>query len=154
MNFPFKITLYRTGLKSTLYTIQFENEKETEFDKFLKDKKLKSSSHFQKLLVRIDDIAERLGCQDQFFKLEESSYFDNVVALSRGDLRLYCIRFGNVILILGSGGIKKTRTTQEDPKLDKIVNQMGYVAKRIDQKIRDKEIKIKDNKFVGDLNFE
>ena len=37
-------------------------------------------------------------------------------------LRLYCLRISDQILILGNGGVKTTRTYEEDPKL------MGYVV--------------------------
>ena len=48
---------------------------------------------------------------------------DNVKALAIDScrLRLYCLRISDQILILGNGGIKNTRTYQEDEKLS------GYV---------------------------
>jgi hypothetical protein len=154
MNFPFKIELLKVGQKSTLYSIRLKGEKESEFDKFLQNSEVKCSPHFQSLLVRIEDIANRFGCQNYLFKEKESGFTDPVVALSRGNLRLYCCRYGNIILILGSGGVKDTRTYQENPELHQKVKIMAYVAKRIDQRITDKEIEIKNNQFIGDLNFE
>ncbi len=48
---------------------------------------------------------------------------DNVCALpiESGKLRLYCLRLSDQILIIGNGGIKETRTYQEDKTL------LGYV---------------------------
>lgn len=48
---------------------------------------------------------------------------DNVKALAIDSrkLRLYCLRISDKILILGNGGVKKTRTYQENEKLS------GYV---------------------------
>ena len=48
---------------------------------------------------------------------------DNVKALAIDSrkLRLYCLRISDQILILGNGGIKTTRTYEEDSKLS------GYV---------------------------
>lgn len=48
---------------------------------------------------------------------------DNVAALAidSRQLRLYCLRISDQILILGNGGVKTTRTYEEDPKL------LGYV---------------------------
>ena len=34
-------------------------------------------------------------------------------------LRLYCLRLSDKILILGNGGVKKTRTYEEDANLQK-----------------------------------
>ena len=68
---------------------------------------------------------------------------DNVQALpvESGKLRLYCLRLTDQIVILGNGGIKATRTYEEDPKLygyvldlqrfEKILNEnieKGYVS--------------------------
>ena len=154
MNLAFKIELLKNGLKATLYTVRLKGEPETEFEKFLQDPEIISSPHFQPLLVRIDEIANRLGCQENLFKFKESKFYDPVVALSRNSLRLYCCRYGNIILILGAGGIKKTRTYQEDPKLNRNIAIMAYIAKRIDQRMQDKEITIKHDQFMGDLNFD
>lgn len=104
-------------------------------------------------MVRIDDIANRFGCQDYLFKEKESGFTDPVVALSRENLRLYCCRYGNIILILGSGGVKYTRTYQENPGLHQKVKIMAYVAKRIDQRINDKEIEIKKQPIYWRLKF-
>lgn len=48
---------------------------------------------------------------------------DNVVgmAIDSHKLRLYCLRISDKILILGNGGVKHTKTYEEDPKL------LGYV---------------------------
>ena len=48
---------------------------------------------------------------------------DNVAALSIDSrkLRLYCLRISDQIMILGNGGVKTTRTYQEDDEL------RGYV---------------------------
>lgn len=48
---------------------------------------------------------------------------DNVKALAIDSkkLRLYCLRISDQVLILGNGGIKQTRTYQEDERLS------GYV---------------------------
>lgn len=154
MNYSFKIELQKLGAKSTLYTIRLDGENENEFEKFLQDSEVAASPHFQSMLVRIDDIANRLGCQDYLFKEKESQFSDAVVALSRGNLRLYCCRYGNIILVLGSGGIKNTRTYQESPKLCQSIDMMAYISNRIDQRIKDKEIKIIKNQFKGDLNFD
>lgn len=43
------------------------------------------------------------------------------LAIDSRQLRLYCLRISDQILILGNGGVKSTRTYEEDPKL------LGYV---------------------------
>ena len=60
----------------------------------------------------------------QFQNEDESEYIsDHVVALPviTSKLRLYCLRLSDKILILGNGGIKNSRTYNEDDTL------RGYV---------------------------
>ncbi len=152
MNLNFKLVLVERGEKASLYSVILEGEKESEFDKFLIDPQISGYEKFDELLAQLDEIINRYGCQERFFR-NESSIFDSVAALPRGDLRLYCCRYGNIILIVGSGGIKKTRTYQEDPALDQAVQIMAEVSRRVDEKIRNREIQYSGNSFKGDLNF-
>jgi len=144
--------LVQRGSKSSIYSVMFEGEQETEFDKFLTDPEVTTHSNFEELLAQIDEIINRYGCQTRFFK-PESSASDSVEALWRGNLRLYCCKYGHIILILGSGGVKRTRTYQEDPKLDQIVKMMAKVSNLVDEKIKEREIWYEDNMFRGDLTF-
>ena len=152
MNYSFKLVLLERGSKASLYSVIVEGETETEFDKFLADPEVSTHSKFGELLAQIDEIINRYGCQERFFK-DESSYLDAVVALWKGDLRLYCCRYGNLILITGSGGIKSTRTYQEDAKLDESVALMAAVSRLIDERIRTRELFISGNTMKGNLCF-
>lgn len=155
MNLKFKIELYKKGPKATLYTVRLKSESVNEFEKFLSNSEIKASSEFESLITRINDIINKYGCQENFFKFKESKFNDTVVALWRGNIRLYCCRYSNIILILGSGGIKKTKTYQEDKYLDNIVKIMAEISDRIDKRIFDeKTLSIKGNIFEGNLNFE
>ena len=62
------------------------------------------------------------GALERFFR-NEGRIKDNVKALAIDSrkLRLYCLRISDQILILGNGGIKTTRTYQENELLS------GYV---------------------------
>ena len=153
MNSKFKIELYQSGKKASLYTVRLAGESETEFDKFLSDPEITSNPEFDAFLSRINDILNKYGCQKRFFKLKESKLTDAVAALWRGKIRLYCCRYSDIIIIVGSGGIKQTRSYQDDPKLNHIVKLMAEVSMKMDEKIHNKEIKYKENKFVGNLDF-
>ena len=61
-------------------------------------------------LERIRTINEKTGARESFFKPNEGKPGDLVCALfdiPNSNLRLYCIRFGNSLIILGGGGEKK-----------------------------------------------
>lgn len=153
MNLKFNLKLNQTGKKASLYTINIRGEDQTEFDKFLSNSEITSNPDFQELIVRIDEIINKYGCQERFFKLKESKLTDAVVALWRGQIRLYCCRYSNIIIIAGSGGLKETQKYQEDPKLDKCVKIMAEVSNKIDDRIKDRSIIIKGNKLIGNLDF-
>lgn len=152
MNKSFKLVLYEHGRKASLYSVLIEGETETEFDKFLSNPEVSFHPKRDELLAQIDEIIDRYGCQERFFK-EESSYFDSVAALWKGNLRLYCCRHGSIILILGSGGIKTTRTYQEDANLNESVELMAAVSRLIDERIRTRELYISGDTLKGNLIF-
>ncbi len=155
MNFSFTIELIVPGEKCHIYTIRIDGEEYNEFDKFLLDDKIQAHPEFESLMVLISSIAHKVGAQDQFFKLHESTSTEAIVALWRKNLRLYCCRHGNIMLISGGGGLKKSRTYQEDKHLNHCVEVLQYVSKRIDQRINDGEIKYDNkDKFLGNLKFE
>ena len=109
--------------KWTIYTIQFSEESETEyerfFSKFISDAQL--NNDLLRIVQLIDKIADE-GALERFFR-PEGKMRDSVVALPvlRSKLRLYCLRLSDRILILGNSGVKKSRTYEEDDSL------RGYV---------------------------
>ena len=74
-----------------------------------------------RIVQLLDKIAEE-GALECFFR-PEGKMRDSVVALPvlRSKLRLYCLRLSDRILVLGNGGVKNSRTYQEDDSL------RGYV---------------------------
>ena len=71
-------------------------------------------------------------------------------------LRLFCIRYGTEIIILGGGGVKEVRAWQDDPKLSSEASLTIKIAKHINQAIKDKDIEYSDDymKLEGDLLFD
>jgi len=155
VNLLFKIVLYQDGIQGTLYTIQLENKNKTEFEKFLTNSIINKTGDFQELVAQLMDMLNRHGFQERFFKEKESSPLDAVVAFpKRGNIRLYCCYYSRHVLIAGLGGLKTTLTYQEDPELHRCIMLMAEVSRRIDQRIREKELWIDGNRFCGNLIFE
>lgn len=95
-----------------------------------------------------------------FFKVNEGVPGDGVCALydnPNSYLRLFCIRYGTQIVILGNGGYKpkNVRNFQEIDKLKDENYFLRKVSKEITQRLSEKDIIItKDFKdFEGDLTF-
>ncbi|MBQ7209567.1 MAG: hypothetical protein IJS05_01530 [Paludibacteraceae bacterium] len=105
-----------------LYTICFNGE-ESEFQKFREKFKANASLNkdYKEILYALDRIIAK-GAFERNFRYEGKAN-DKVAALSVYSkvLRLYCLRISDQILIVGNGGVKTTRTYQEDPELN------GYV---------------------------
>lgn len=76
---------------------------------------------FNVILLALSKIIDK-GALERFFR-NEGKMNDSVKALAIDSrkLRLYCLRISDRILILGNGGVKTTRTYQENEKLS------GYV---------------------------
>lgn len=108
-------------------------------------------------LKYVENRAGGIGFIDTFFKLNEGKPGDGICAITdwKGKLRLYCIRFGNILLVLGGGGPKTTRTYQEDPKLLSENLMLRSVSDVMTEAIREKGLKIEeDGSLSGDLVIE
>ena len=107
---------------------------------------------------RLKVIGHKTGAREHFFKLNEGEPGDGVCALydlPEKSLRLYCIRYGSLILILGGGGNKQSRTLQEDKKLTQENYFLRQVVKDIKSKMELGEIKFSEDGtgFIGNLEF-
>lgn len=156
----FEIELIRQGKKGHLYSVVLPGESESELVRFLKDPEVRSAPDFDLLLARLDDLMNRFGFQERFFR-PESKYLNSVMALSAGGkkhrLRLYCCRWGERTLIVGNGGVKgeEIRTYQESPFLNSCVEAMEGVDTALEQRItKQKLITVSDDgALIGDLSF-
>ena len=106
-----------------LFSITFEGDNLTEFRKFIekfKDDAVRSKE-LNVILTEIGRIQQN-GALERYFRYE-GKMSDHVMALPafQSGLRLYCLRMSDSVLIVGNGGIKKTRTYEQDPELN------GYV---------------------------
>ena len=106
-----------------MFSICFDGSEVSEFEKFLNEFKDNATYNkdFNVILLALSKIIDK-GALERFFRNEDRMN-DNVKALAIDSrkLRLYCLRISDQILILGNGGVKNTRTYQEDSKLS------GYV---------------------------
>jgi hypothetical protein len=147
-----------SGNKSSIYSIYIFSEQKTSFDIFLIENKSLFLDELNTILERLNTIGHKTGAREQFFKIGEGKPGDGVCALyddPNKKLRLYCIRYGNLLVIVGGGGQKKVKTLQEDKKL-KAENYFlrklsGLIKKRMD----DGEINFSDDymDFEGNLEF-
>jgi hypothetical protein len=149
-----------SGSGAAVYSIAVGDETETLYDHFLAEYEALFPAELQDIVSRLDAIG-RLGARAHFFKENEGAFGagDGLVALfdlPYKQLRLYCIRFGTIALIVGGGGPKpKTiRALQEDPKLTAENYRLRALSSQINQAIREGEIWWDGNRLVGQLRFD
>lgn len=138
--------------KAGLFTICFEGESYTEFQKFI----IKGSENvtlqpdLQKILNALQRMMSAVGFLERYFR-PEGKMRDRVAALpiQSSKLRLYCLRLSDSVLIVGNGGQKSTKTYDEDSELN------GYVInlQKLDDILRMAEqkgaIRIEETEIEG-----
>lgn len=142
--------------KCTIYTIQFATESETEYErfysKFIADAKL--NQDLLRIVQLVDKIADE-GALERFFR-PEGKMRDSVVALPllRSKLRLYCLRLSDQILILGNGGVKNSRTYEEDDSLRGYVLTLQKFEELLKEGQRDGTVTITAKTIDANKTFE
>lgn len=149
-----------SGNEASVYSIYLKDERRTLFDRFLKENINSFKSELNDIVVRLKTIGHDTGARKQFFKTNEGKPGDGVCAfydIPKSNLRLYCICYGTLLVVLGGGGYKpkKMRALQEDPKLEEENFLMRQISKDIQHRMKEKELSFSDDymDFEGDLIF-
>lgn len=144
--------------KASLYSISFEMDGTTEFEKFVAEFEMNASYNrdYQRIIAALQAIL-RIGALERFFR-PEGTMNDSVQALpiESGKLRLYCLRLSDQIVILGNGGVKTTRTYQEDPKMFGYVLDLQRFERILNENLVKGYVSIQEKVLSGieDLTFE
>lgn len=149
MSFHIKEMESLSGAKAHIYSVIFDGDNDTLLEQFFNENQ--DNKNLREMLNRIIVMATETGCLRQFFKEGEGKLADGVVALSVGNLRLYGIYLNRTVVLLGTGGEKNVRAYQDDPVLNAKVEQIKYVAKRINKAISERDITVSEK---GELNFD
>ena len=140
----------------TIYTIQFLSESDSEFERFYT--RFKDDAEYNPDLMRIVALINKIadmGALERYFR-PEGKLKDSVCALPvlQSKLRLYCLRLSDKILVLGNGGVKKTRTYNEDDTLKGYVLTLQNFEKLIREGEKDGTISITANTIETDKTFD
>ena len=152
-----EVELYLIGESEncTVYTLQFLHDTENEFEKFVSKfiDDAEYSEDYSRIAAFITRIA-RMGAKERFFRWEGKAT-DSVVALPviASKLRLYCLRLSDKILILGNGGVKKTRTYEEDKNLKAYVMTLQKFEKLLNEGIADGSVTVTESSIETDNIF-
>lgn len=138
--------------KNGLFSLVFENEAYSEFEKFIE--KFKDSADVSRdlnvILSYIEQMINGAGFLERYFR-PEGKMRDNVWALpvESGKLRLYCLRLSDSVLIAGGGGRKTTRTYNEDADLTGYVISLQQLDELIRVEVRKGNIVIESGTIRG-----
>lgn len=153
-----KLTRF-SGTQASVYSVIVDDSSTTLFENFIQENKNSYAGEIKNIGMRLHVIGHNTGARHSFFRHKEGVPGDGVVALHddpKKKLRLYAIRYGNDILILGGGGPKNVRALQENKKLEKENYLLRAISERITEKIKEKEIYYSANnlELEGELEFE
>lgn len=150
-----------SGNEASLYSIYLEDEKKTLFDRFLEENINSFKSELKDINLRLKTIGHDTGAREHFFTLNEGYPGDGVCVLKdkpNANLRLYCIRYGSLIVVLGGGGFKSKgiRTLQEDERLKEENYLMRRISSNIRQRMDEDELSFSADymDFEGNLKFD
>lgn len=150
-----------SGNKASIYSIVQNGETESFLEKFLKENQISFIDETINILMRLRSIGHTTGARESFFKVFEGKVGDGVCALydePESNLRLYCIRYGTQLVVVGNGGPKPKRISafQEDDKLTDENYFLRWLSGEITNRIKDKEILYTNDHldFAGNLEFE
>ena len=100
------VELLNESEKASLYSISFEMDGTTEFEKFVAEFEMNATFNrdYQRIIAALQAIL-RIGALERFFR-PEGNMSDSVQALpiESGKLRLYCLRLSDQIVFLATAG--------------------------------------------------
>lgn len=139
-----------------MYTVQFLSEDESEFERFYAKFRSESvyNEDFERILSILGSISER-GALERYFR-PEGRMGDGVCALpvTRSRIRLYCLRLSDRILILGNGGVKNTRTYEDDSGLRGHVLTLQKFDRLVREGVRNGTVRVTEGRIVTDKTFD
>lgn len=146
---------------AVVYSILPEGSDDTLFDIFVNENATEHQTEIEFIFNRLYAIGYDTGGRHGFFKHNEGEPGDGVCALydePEYALRLYCIRYGSVAIILGGGGPKPKgiKAWQDDDKLKQEAEMMIQVSKDIEDRRKNGDIWWSDDRteLLGDFKFE
>ena len=144
-----------SGKKAQIYSVILGQEDQSVFEQFLQNNYSEYPTEIEDIVSKLKIMATKTGAAEHFFKLNEGKPGDGVCALFDSPdkkLRIYCIRFANVAIVVGGGGYKpkNIRAYQESSSLKKEAETMVRISRIISEAIKNKDIHLEDNVKIAE----
>ncbi len=157
--------------KVTYYTIKYEDQIHTEFEKFVLNHQSNDEikQEFNDLLALIRRLGVEQGAKPKYFSRHErktEALPPDWKQLSKQDrrlhvkyqhnLRLYCMRITDEIVFLFNGGVKTLGpiTAEECAVVRRHFRNANKLAQTIEEAIKNKEIELNGLELVFDQDYE
>lgn len=137
------------------YSLHLEGEELSELERFF-DKFPEGCDYdedIDTIIAWIDKIGEK-GALERYFRYE-GRFGDGVSAIpiETSNLRLYCIRLNDKVLVFGNGGVKDAAKWEECETLSEYVEMLVDTSRFIASRLSDGTLYIVDKELLGNLNF-
>ena len=137
------------------YSVHLDEEELSELERFF-EKFPEGGTYDDEIdiiIAWLDRIGEK-GALERYFR-NEGRYGDGVSAIpiETANLRLYCIRLSDRILVFGNGGVKDSKTWEESATLYEYVETLIDTSRYIASRLADGTLYIVDKELIGNLNF-
>lgn len=137
------------------YSIHLDDEELSELERFFEKFPVGCpyDEDVDTVIAWLDKIGEK-GALERYFRYE-GRYGDGVSAIpiETSNLRLYCIRLSDKILIFGNGGIKDCATWQESQSLSEYVEILVEASRFISSRLSNGTLYLVDKEIIGNLKF-
>ena len=159
MNSKKKITIevFEEHDKVTFYSIRIDSNEDLEADDFFgKSFDYKKFEEDIGIMSKVIDKIGEKGAKPRNFRAAGNPV-DDVGSLPEylysSKLRLYAIRLSDEIVILGNGGLKTTKTYNEDPYLNECVETLMKIDRFLKSRIKNGTVTLYKSQLFGNLNF-
>lgn len=155
MTQKYHIELIEEHQAANFYSVHLGDEELSELERFFE--KFPEGSVYDEdidtIISWLDHIG-RSGALERYFRFE-GKYGDGVSAIpiETNNLRLYCIRLSDRILVFGNGGVKDSATWQESETLAQYVELLMDTSRFISSRIENGTLILIDKELIGNLKF-
>lgn len=157
MNNFVAIRPFKTFSKVAYYTFWVEGREKSETDAFFsKFENVDSLSIDLDILVAwLSEIGEQRGAKLRYFRNENSAEalppprrIMAELSMNKCDLRLYCLRLSEEVVILANGGLKTGQTVRDSPDVWSKFNFANKMAQQILKQLQTGEIRLSGKRIL------
>ncbi len=137
------------------YSIRLSDEELSELERFFEKfpEGCEYDEDIDTIIAWLDRIGES-GALERYFRYE-GRFGDKVSAIpiETSNLRLYCIRLSDKILVFGNGGVKNCAAWQDSETLSAYVELLVDTSRFISSRVSNGTLFLVDKEIIGNLNF-